>query len=95
MGGDEGTWMSSSMSCRNLIWRKIEGLNLFLIGGLEPGRTLLLSAFDHHGNGMYTQKPSDDSKRESCTGSQQRKYRRPWNVSVLHLKPFTEASVEF
>lgn len=47
-----------------MIRRKIECSNLFLISGLEPGRTLLLSAL--FGHGVYTQKPSVASE---CAGS--------------------------
>lgn len=48
----------------SMIRRKIECSNVFLISGLEPRRTLLLSVlFDH---GVYTQKPSVASE---CAGS--------------------------
>lgn len=53
-------------------WKKIECLNLLLIGGLEPRRTLLLSLFDH---GIYTRKPLDGLKFQDYIGPQQRKYK--------------------
>lgn len=77
-----------------MIRRKIQCSNLFLISGLEPGRTLLLSVlFDH---GVYTQKPSVLQNVQDRMGSQQRTYRdTTGNVGVTFEILTASVSVEF